>query len=116
MSDKEKAGAVPAVREVATITDGCERRAADLLRAVTELSALLECPKVTPRKDGGQPIRQVSAVWEDAVEWVTNAQQAAAACFDDVFFLTTELEYYAECLDECREFKAKLQRKRKQPL
>lgn len=115
MSDKEKAGAVSAVRELATITSGCERRAADLLRAVTELSALLEFPMETPRKDGGQPIRRVSAVWEDAVEWVTNAQQAAAACFDDVFALTTEIEYYAECLDECREFKAKLQKERKQP-
>lgn len=114
MSDKEKAGAASAVLELAALTNGCERRAADLLRAVTELSALLECPKVTPRKDGGQPIRQVSAVWEDAVEWVTNAQQAAAACFDDVFALTTEIEYYAECLDECREFKAKLQKKCKQ--
>lgn len=104
MSDKEKAGAVPAVREVATtITNGCERRAADLLRAVTELSALLEFPMETPRKDGGQPLRRVSAVWEDAVEWVTNAQQAAAACFDDVFALITEIEYYAECLDEYRE-------------
>lgn len=115
MSNKEKAGAVSAVLELAALTNGCERRAADLLRAVTELSALLEFPVETPRKDGGQPLRRVSSVWEDAVEWVTNAQQAAAACFDDVFALITELEYYAERLDECREFKAKQQKKRKQP-
>lgn len=113
MSDKEKAGAVPAVREVATITNGCERRAADLLRAVTELSALLECPKETPRKDGGQPLRHVGAVWEDAVEWVTNAQQAAAACFDDVFALTTEIEYYAECLDDADEYREKYEAARR---
>ena len=115
MSDKERFSSASAVLELAALTNGCERRAADLLRAVTELSALLEFPMETPRKDGGQPLRRVSAVWEDAVEWVTNAQQAAAACFDDVFALTTELEYYAECLDECREFKAKPQKKRKQP-
>lgn len=100
MSDKERFGLASAVRELATLTDGCERRAADLLRAVTELSVLLECPKKTPRKDGGRPLRHVSAVWEDAADWITNTQQAAAACVDDVLALIPEIEYCAECLDD----------------
>lgn len=100
MSDKERFSLASAIRELATLTDGCERRAADLLRAVTELSALLECPKETPRADGGRPLRHVRAVWEDAADWITSAQQTAAACVDDVFVLIPEIEYCVKCLDE----------------
>lgn len=100
MSDKERFSLASAVRELATLTDGCERRATDLLRAVTELSVLLECPRKTPRADGGRPLRHVSAVWEDAADSITSAQQTAAACVDDVFTLIPEIEYCVKCLDE----------------
>lgn len=100
MSDKERIRLAEAVRGLATLTDGCERRATDLLRAVTELSVLLECPKEIPRADGGRPLRHVRAIWADAVDWITNTQQTAAACVDDMFALIPEIEYCVKCLDE----------------
>lgn len=103
MSDKERLSLASDARELATLADGCERRATNLLMAVTRLSVLLENPKETPRADGGRPLRHVSAVWEDAVEWITSAQQTAAACADDVFALIPEIEYCAEEIEAAKE-------------
>lgn len=113
MSDKERFSLASDVRELATLADGCERRATNLLRAVTGLSVLLENPKETPRADGGRPLRHVSAVWEDAAEWITSAQQTAAACVDDVFALIPELEYCAERLDKADEYRRKYEAARR---
>lgn len=80
----------------------CERHVTDMLLSVIALSEMLERPTETPRADGGRPLRHLRVVWDDAAEYIAEAQKAAKYCADDMMLLLDEARYYVRRTTEAQ--------------